>query len=34
MTVSFMLVYLALVLTPVILDWKEDRQWKSLRSEI
>ena len=34
MTVSFMLVYLALVLTPVILDRKEDRQWKSLRSEI
>ncbi len=34
MTVSFMLVYLALVLTPVILDRKEERQWKSLRSEI
>ena len=34
MTVSFMLVYLALVLTPVILDRREDRQWKSLRSEI
>jgi len=34
MTVSFMLVYLALVLTPVMLDRKEDRQWKSLRSEI
>ena len=33
-TVSFMCVYLALVLTPVILDWKEDRQWKSLQSEI
>ena len=32
MTVSFMLVYLALVLTPVILDRKEDRQWKSLQS--
>ena len=34
LTISFMLVYLALVLTPVILDRKEDRQWKSLRSEI
>ena len=33
MTVSFMLVYLALVLTPVILDRREDRQWKSLQSE-
>lgn len=32
--VSFMLVYLALVLTPVILAWKEDRQWKSLQSNI
>ncbi len=32
MTVSFMCVYLALVLTPVILDRKEDRQWKSLQS--
>ena len=34
LTVSFMLVYLALVLTPVILDRKEDRQWMSLQSEI
>ena len=34
LTISFMFVYLALVLTPVILDRKEDRQWKSLRSEI
>ena len=33
LTVSFMFVYLALVLTPVILDRKEDRQWKSLQSE-
>ena len=33
MTVSFMLVYLALVLTPVILDRKEDRQWQSLQSK-
>ena len=33
MTVSFMLVYLALVLTPVMLDRKEDRQWKSLQSK-
>lgn len=34
MTVSFMLVYLALVFTPVILDRKEDRLWKSLQSTI
>ena len=34
MTVSFMLVYLMLVLTPVILDRKEDRLWRYLRSEI
>ena len=33
LTVSFMCVYLTLVLTPVILDRKEDRQWKSLQSE-
>ena len=33
LTISFMFVYLALVLTPVILDRKEDRQWKSLQSE-
>ena len=31
-TGSFMLVYLALVLTPVILNQWEDRQWKSLQS--
>ena len=34
MTVSFMLVYLALVLTPVILDRREDRLWNSLQSNI
>ena len=34
MTVSFMLVYLALVLTPVMLDRKEARLWKSLQSTI
>ena len=34
LTISFMCVYLALVLTPVILDRKEDRQWTSLQSEI
>mgnify|MGYP000410377239 CR=1 FL=1 len=34
LTISFMFVYLALVLTPVILDRKEDRQWKSLQSTI
>mgnify|MGYP002794729694 FL=1 len=32
LTISFQLVYLALVLTPVILDRKEDRQWNSSRS--
>lgn len=32
--VSFMLCYLALCLTPVILDVKEDRTWKRLRSAI
>ena len=30
--VSFWLVYLALCLTPVILDWKEERTWKQLKS--
>ena len=34
LTISFMCIYLALVLTPVILDRKEDRQWKSLQSTI
>ena len=34
LTISFMFVYLALVLTPVILDRKEDRQWNSLQSTI
>ena len=34
LTISFMFVYLALVLTPVILDRKEDRQWQSLQSKI
>ena len=33
LTISFMFVYLALVLTPVMLDRKEDRQWQSLQSE-
>ena len=32
--VSFQLVYLALCLTPVILNKKEDREWTRLRSEI
>lgn len=32
LTVSFMFVYLALVLTPVMLDRKETRQWQSLQS--
>ena len=32
-TLSFVLVYLALCLTPVILNVKEDREWKRLRSE-
>ena len=34
MTVSFMLAYFALVLTPVILDRREDRLWNSLQSNI
>ena len=34
MTVSFQLVYLTLVLTPVMLDRKEARLWKSLQSTI
>lgn len=33
-TVSFMLAYLALVLTPVLINWKEDRQWKLSQSAI
>ena len=33
-TASFPLVYLALCLTPVILDLAEDRAWKRLQSEI
>ncbi len=32
--ISFMLVYLALCLTPVILNEREDRKWKHLRSGI
>ncbi len=32
LTVSFHLVYLALCLTPLILDKKEDRKWKRLKS--
>lgn len=33
-SISFMLVYLALCMTPVILNVKEDRKWKRLISEI
>ena len=33
-SVSLLLVYLALCLTPTLLDWKEERTWKSLRSAI
>lgn len=29
---SFLLVYLALCLTPTLIDWKEERKWKFLRS--
>ncbi len=32
--ISFLLVYLLLCLTPVIINIKEDRNWKRLRSEI
>lgn len=34
MTISFLVVYASLCLTPVMIDWKEDRTWKSLRSKI
>ncbi len=34
LTVSFLVVYLALCLTPVILNGKEDRKWKKLTSQI
>ena len=34
LTLSFQLVYLALCLTPVFLNRREDRVWKRLRSEI
>lgn len=34
MAVSFWLVYLALTLTPVLINRREDRQWKLLRSAI
>ena len=33
-TVSVQLVYLALCMTPVIIDWREERKWRSLRSSI
>ena len=32
MPLSFLLVYLALCLTPVILNGREDRKWKRLKS--
>ena len=32
MTASFVLVYLCLCLTPVMLNWREDAKWSSLRS--
>lgn len=34
LSVSFLVVYLALCLTPVILNGKEDRKWKRLASQI
>lgn len=34
LTVSFWFVYLALCLTPVILQWKEERTWNCLQSKI
>ena len=34
LTVSFWIVYLALCLTPVILQWKEERTWNCLQSKI
>ena len=34
LTVSFWIIYLALCLTPVILQWKEERTWNCLQSKI
>ena len=34
LTVSFWVVYLALCLTPVIMQWKEERTWNYLQSKI
>jgi len=34
LTVSFLIIYLALCLTPVILQWKEERTWNCLQSKI
>ena len=31
--ISFQLIYLALCLTPIFLNWKEDRKWKLLQSK-
>ena len=33
LTISFQLVYLALCLTPVVVNWREDRKWKKLEKE-
>lgn len=32
-SISFQLIYLALCLTPIFLNWKEDRKWKLLQSK-
>ncbi|MCI9448941.1 MAG: energy-coupling factor transporter transmembrane protein EcfT [Clostridiales bacterium] len=34
LTVSFQIIYFALCITPVVLDGREERQWKSLQSKI
>lgn len=34
LTVSFQIIYFALCITPVVIDGREERQWKSLQSKI
>lgn len=34
LTVSFQIVYFALCITPIVLDGREERQWRSLQSKI
>lgn len=34
LTISFQIIYFAMCITPVVIDGREERQWKSLRSKI